>query len=194
MEKGKTKESAINRLTGTQLKQKVIYLQAELLKYKRKLKSYKKNEKYKDVNKLKSERDKLDYLLKQQQEINAELEQKYDKLKAENEKYKEQSSSHQKSSNSKNMQESKKEEKANIAILTEKVNSFSEQLGHCIKNYVENEKRLVNHDKELAKIELLLNRMEDYSKHKVEEQLLTLKTKVTAIEEKIMNEGNNHTN
>jgi hypothetical protein len=189
MERGKAKDNTLNRLTSTQLKQKVIYLQSELLKYKRKLKRYKSNEKYKNINQLRSEREKLDYLLKEQLKKNEEIEAKYEKLRIENEKYKNQFVTnksrdiHDETKNESNNQEIKE-------LLTERVNSFSEKLGLCMNNHEQYEKWLKNHDKELAKIELLLKNIEEYSKDQVEKQLISLKTKVAALEEKITNEQN----
>ncbi|OZM58287.1 hypothetical protein CIB95_01575 [Lottiidibacillus patelloidae] len=189
MERATPKTKIRKRPSWAQLQQRVIFLQSEILKYKRKLKRYRDNAKYKSIDELKTERDKLEHMLEDQYKKNEKLEKDYSVLQEENEKMKEEKASLLAEAEKSKENKEKSHHSSNYDLLNEKIGHVSEQLEHYIKNYEKSEKRLKNHDKELAKIELLIGQLEQYSKNKVEEQLMTLKTKISAIEEKIMNES-----
>jgi chromosome segregation ATPase len=186
MERGTSKVSDRIRLNVTQLKQRIIHLQAELRKYKWKLKHYQEDDKFNAIERLKKEREDLKHLLKEQQIVNEEIHSKNEQLIKEKEEYEQKFLNLQLQLGTEKKSNEHDENAKRLDMLEEKIMEYSQKVGDSLQQYESANKRIKHQDKELAKIELLLTRVEDYSKNKIAEQLTTLKSKVSEIEEKIV--------
>jgi chromosome segregation ATPase len=184
MDIGNSNGSERMRLNETQLKQRIIHLNAELAKYKRLVRKYKQLEGYDSFYTISKERDELLVALHEHKELINELQHQQSELLKEKEniskKYEELLNG-----TTDDSKEQSGEASGRLEQLEGKLGSFVQEIENCMKQYEKNEKRLQNHEKELAKIEMLINNVQVTTKEKLESQLSILKERITMIEEKM---------